>query len=245
MICTRRRNRIIVSLLFFSADPIIDEENTVDKQAAIKYVIDKGIVAILRADSGGENLVNVVEAIAAGGVNCIELTMTTPGALECLREATAKLKGADVLLGVGTVLDSETCRMAILAGAEFVVTPVLVPSVIETARRYGKVVCCGAYTPTEIFTAHGHGADFVKVFPVNVGGPEYIKAIKGPLPHIPLLPTGGVELSNIADFLKAGASALGVGGNLAPKKLMEARDFAGITASAKKFADAVAAARKS
>jgi len=133
--------------------------------------------------------------------------------------------------------------MAILAGAAYIVTPVLAPAVIETARRYGCAVCCGAYTPTEIFTAWQHGADFVKVFPANVGGPDYIKAIKGPLPQVPLVPTGGVELDNIAAFIKAGASAVGVGGNLVSKKLMAARDFAGITANAKAFADAMAAAK--
>ncbi len=215
-----------------------------EKRAAVQYVIDKGIIAIVRADGGGEDLVKVVEAVAAGGVHCIEVTMTTPGALECLREASARLKGADVLLGMGTVLDAETCRMAILAGAEFIVTPVLVPEVVQTARRYGRVVCCGAYTPTEIFTAFEHGSDFVKVFPASVGGPDYIKAVKAPLPHIPLVPTGGVELDNIAEFLNAGAAALGVGGNLVSKKLLAARDFAAITANAKAFAGAVSAARK-
>ncbi|HPO16984.1 MAG TPA: bifunctional 4-hydroxy-2-oxoglutarate aldolase/2-dehydro-3-deoxy-phosphogluconate aldolase [Candidatus Hydrogenedentes bacterium] len=215
-----------------------------EHQKAIQYVLDKGIIAIVRADSGGDDLVKVVEAVAAGGVHCIEVTMTTPGALECLRAASAALKGVDTLLGMGTVLDAETCRMAILAGANFIVTPVLAPAVIETARRYSRPVCCGAYTPTEIFTAWQHGSDFVKVFPANAGGPDYIKAIKGPLPQIPLVPTGGIELHNIADFIKAGASAVGVGGNLVSKKLMAARDFAGITANAKAFAEAMAAAKK-
>lgn len=215
-----------------------------EHQKAIHYLMDKGIVAIVRADTGGEDLAKVIEAVAAGSVHCIEVTMTTPGALECLRAASAALKGADVLLGMGTVLDAETCRMAILAGADFIVTPVLAPEVIKTARRYGRPVCCGAYTPTEIFTAWQHGSDLVKVFPANVGGPDYIKAIKGPLPQIPLVPTGGVELHNIADFIKAGASAVGVGGNLVSKKLLAARDFAGITANAKAFAEAMAAAKK-
>lgn len=215
-----------------------------EHQKTVQYLVNKGIIAIVRADSGGDDLVKVVEAVAAGGVHCIEVTMTTPGALECLRAASAALKGADVLLGMGTVLDAETCRMAILAGAEFIVTPVVAPGVIETARRYGRAVCCGAYTPTEIFSAWQHGSDFVKVFPANVGGPDYIKAIKGPLPQVPLVPTGGVELDNIAAFIKAGASAVGVGGNLVSKKLMAARDFAGITENAKAFAEAMAAAKK-
>lgn len=215
-----------------------------DKHAAISYVLDKCIIAVVRADSGGDDLVRVVEAVAAGGVHCIEVTMTTPGALACIETASKKLAGADALLGVGTVLDAESCRMAILAGAEFVVTPTLSIPVIQTARRYGKPVCCGAFTPTEILAAWEQGSDLVKVFPASIGGPDYIKAIKGPLPQVPLVPTGGVELDNVAAFLKAGAAALGVGGNLVSKKLLAARDFAGLTANARAFAEAVAAARR-
>ncbi len=214
-----------------------------DKYAAIQYILDKCIIAVVRADSGGDDLVRVVEAVAAGGVHCIELTMTTPGALQCLDTASQKLAGADVLLGVGTVLDAETCRMAILAGAEYVVTPTLSVPVIQMARRYGKPVAAGAYTPTEILTAWDQGSDFVKVFPASVGGPDYIKAIRGPLPQIPLIPTGGVEADNVAAFLNAGAAALGVGGNLVNRKLVAARDFAGLTSNARVFAEAVKTAR--
>lgn len=214
-----------------------------DKYAAIQYLLDKCIVAVVRADSGGEELSKVVEAVAAGGVQCIEVTMTTPSALECIETASKNLAGADVLLGVGTVLDSETCRMAILAGAQYVVTPTLSIPVIQMARRYGKPIFAGAYTPTEILTAWENGADFVKVFPASIGGPDYIKALKGPLPQVPLVPTGGVEIDNIGAFLKAGASALGVGGNLVSKKLVAARDYKGLTENAKRFADAVRAAR--
>ncbi|GMV90987.1 MAG: aldolase [Candidatus Hydrogenedentota bacterium] len=214
-----------------------------NKYDAINYLIEKCIVAVVRADSGGDDLVRVVEAVAAGGVHCIEVTMTTPGALECIETASKKLAGADVLLGVGTVLDAETCRMAILAGAEYVVTPTLSIPVIHMARRYGKPIAAGAYTPTEILTAWEAGSDFVKVFPASIGGPEYLKAIKGPLPQIPLIPTGGVEVGNVGEFLKAGAVALGVGGNLVAKKLVAARDFDGITKNARAFADAVRAAR--
>ena len=214
-----------------------------DKYAAVQYLLDKCIVAVVRADSGGEELSRVVEAVAAGGVQCIEVTMTTPGALECIETTAKNLAGADVLLGVGTVLDSETCRMAILAGAQYVVTPTLSIPVIQMARRYGKPVFAGAYTPTEILMAWENGADFVKVFPASIGGPDYIKALKGPLPQVPLVPTGGVELDNIGAFLKAGASALGVGGNLVSKKLVAARDYKGLTENAQRFADAVRAAK--
>ncbi len=214
-----------------------------DKHESIQYLLEKCIVAVVRADSGGEDLVKVVDAVAAGGVHCIEVTMTTPGALQCIEAASENLRDADALLGVGSVLDAETCRMAILAGAQYVVSPNMSIPVIQMARRYGKPVICGAYTPTEILTAWENGSDLVKVFPASVGGPGYIKAIKGPMPQIPLVPTGGVELGNIGEFLQAGASALAVGGNLVDKKLVVARDFDGITANAKAFADAAKAAR--
>jgi len=214
-----------------------------DKHATINYLLDRCIIAVVRADSGGDDLVRVVEAVAAGGVHCIEVTMTTPGALKCIEIAAKKLVGADALLGVGTVLDAETCRMAILAGAEYIVSPALSLATIQMARRYGKPMIAGAYTPSEILTAWEQGSDLVKVFPASIGGPEYVKALKGPLPQVPLVPTGGVELDNIAAFLKAGASALGVGGNLVSKKLVAARDFKGLTENAKRFADAVREAR--
>jgi len=214
-----------------------------DKYAAIQYIMDKCIIAVVRADAGGDSLVEVVEAVAQGGVHCIEVTMTTPGALKCIEAASEKLAGADVLLGVGSVLDAETCRMAILAGAEYVVTPTLSIPVIQMARRYSKPVIAGAFTPTEILTAWEQGADLVKVFPCSIGGPGYIKAVKAPLPQVLLVPTGGVDLANVAAFLKAGASALAVGGNLVEKKRIAARDFKGLTENAKAFADAVRAAR--
>ncbi|GMW00883.1 MAG: 2-dehydro-3-deoxy-phosphogluconate aldolase [Candidatus Hydrogenedentota bacterium] len=214
-----------------------------DKQTALRYMQEKCIIAVVRADTGGDELVKVIEAVAAGGVHCIELTMTTPGALQCIETASRQLKGADALLGVGTVLDGATCRMAILAGAQFVVTPTLSLEVIQTARRYGVPVVAGGYTPTELLTAYEAGSDMVKLFPANVGGPEYLKAIKGPLPHLPIVPTGGVDLDTIKPFLDAGASALGAGGNLVSKKLMAAKDYAGLTKIAQEFAAAVKAAR--
>jgi len=214
-----------------------------DKYAAIQYLLDKCIVAVVRADSGGEDLVRVVEAVAAGGVHCIEVTMTTPGALQCIEAASAKLDEADVLLGVGSVLDAETCRMAILAGAQYVVTPTLSLPAIQMARRYGKPVIPGGFTPTEILAAWDSGADLVKVFPSSLGGAGYIKAIKGPLPQIPLVPTGGVNVDNVGDFLSAGAAAVAVGGNLVSKKLVAERDFDGLKANARAFAEAVRAAR--
>ncbi len=213
------------------------------KTGIINYLTDHGIVAVVRADGGGDDLVRVVEAVMEGGVRCIEITMTTPGAIQCIETASARLRGADVCIGVGTVLDAETARTAILAGAQYVVSPVMVPGVIDMAHRYGKPCLPGAWTPTEIFRAWEAGGDIVKVFPASVGGLEYIKALRGPLPQIPLCPTGGVDLGNLVDFVDAGVVAIGVGGNMVGKKLVEARDFKGITENARRYADAFAKAR--
>ncbi len=214
-----------------------------DRQAVTAYLMKHGIIAIIRADSGGDDLVRVVEAVMEGGVRCIEVTMTTPGALQCIETASAKLAGADVCLGVGSVLDPETARLAILAGAQYVVSPVTVAGVISMAHRYGRPCMPGAYTPTEIFTAWELGGDIIKVFPASTGGLEHIKAVRAPMPQIPLAPTGGVDLDNLADFVKAGVVAIGVGGNLVSKKLVQARDFAGLTENARRYAEAFAAAR--
>ncbi|MBI2435399.1 MAG: bifunctional 4-hydroxy-2-oxoglutarate aldolase/2-dehydro-3-deoxy-phosphogluconate aldolase [Candidatus Hydrogenedentes bacterium] len=214
-----------------------------NKQQILNYLTEHGIIAIVRADSGGEDLVRVVEAVAKGGVRCIEVTMTTPGALECIELASKKLAGADVLLGVGSVLDPETARLAILAGAQYVVAPVTVAEVITMAHRYGKPALPGAFTPTEIFHAWELGGDLIKVFPATLGGLDYIKAVRAPMPQIPLVPTGGVDVGNLADFIKAGVAGIGVGSNLVSKKLVDARDFAGLTDNARRFAEAYQAAR--
>ncbi len=214
-----------------------------NRHEIVQYLMEKGIVAIVRADSGGDDLVRIVEAIAEGGVYCIEVTMTTPGALECIEAASKKLEGGDVLLGVGSVLDSETARLAILAGAQYVVCPVTVPSVIRMGHRYGKPVLPGAFTPTEIFNAWERGGDLIKVFPATLGGLAYIKAVQAPMPQIPLVPTGGVDLENLKDFVAAGVAAVGMGNSLVRKDLIEARDFKGLTENARRFADAYRAAR--
>ncbi len=196
-----------------------------------------GIVAIIRANSSNE-LIEVAEAIQTGGVNVIEITMTTPDALRVITEVSTRF-GNEVLIGVGSVLDSETARAAILAGAEFVVSPVTKPEVIEICNRYGKVVIPGAFTPTEILTAWELGADYVKVFPSTGVGPSYIKDIKAPLPQIPLIPTGGISADNAAEYISAGAAALGVGSFLVSSRLIESRDFNELTDRAKKLAAAV------
>ncbi len=189
----------------------------------LQRVLDLGIVAIIRAPSG-ELLVDAAEALHAGGIDVIEVTFTVPRALEIIAAVRDRL-GERILLGAGTVLDAPTARAALLAGAEFIVTPTVALPVIETCRRYDKLVMAGAFTPTEILTAWEAGSDIVKVFPADVGGPEYLKAIQGPLPHIRLLPTGGVNLETLPAFVKAGACAVGLGGALVEKSALERGDM--------------------
>ena len=213
-----------------------------NKQQITNYLTDNGIIAIVRADSA-TGLTRTVEAVMEGGVRCIEVTMTTPGALGCIETASTKLANADVCLGVGSVLDAETARLAILAGAQYVVSPITSPAVIQMSHRYGKPCMPGAYTPTEIYNAWMLGGDIIKVFPANNGGLGYIKAVRAPLPQIMIAPTGGVNLDNLADFVKAGVVAIGVGSNLVSKKLIEAQDYKGLAENARRYAEAFQAAR--
>ncbi|MFQ6001566.1 MAG: bifunctional 4-hydroxy-2-oxoglutarate aldolase/2-dehydro-3-deoxy-phosphogluconate aldolase, partial [Anaerolineae bacterium] len=203
------------------------------KDEQIRLIEESGIIAIVRFDRS-EQLMQVAKAIKAGGLAIIEFTMTTPNALGIIEES-AREFGDEVLLGAGTVLDAETARAAILAGAEFIVAPTLDPGVIEACRRYSKVVIPGAFTPTEILTAWQWGADFVKVFPASLGGPGYLKAIRGPLPQVKLIPVGGVSLENVADFIKAGAVAVAVGGNLVKRRAIAEGNFAELTETARQF----------
>ncbi|MCG6156756.1 bifunctional 4-hydroxy-2-oxoglutarate aldolase/2-dehydro-3-deoxy-phosphogluconate aldolase [Rubinisphaera margarita] len=201
-------------------------------------LLTERIVAILRVESS-ELLVDLCQAIAAVGIRSLEITMTVPNALEILAEARKQLP-KDVALGAGTVLDAETARMVILAGADFIVSPHTDVSIIQTAKRYGKPVAPGAFTPTEIIHAWQSGADIVKVFPSDPIGPKYLKNLRGPLPQIRLMPTGGVELDTIADFFEAGACAVGIGSALLNKQWLKDRDFGAIEAQARKFVDAAA-----
>ncbi len=204
---------------------------------AISRIQATGIVAIMRANSS-EQLLAAADAVKAGGVNAIEVTMTTPGALDVIKQATSKY-GDEVLFGVGSVLDPETARIAILAGAQFVVCPTLNLKTIAICQRYSIPVVPGAYTPTEILTAWEAGASIVKVFPANVGGPAFIKAIKGPLPQVKLIPVGGVNLETTADFIRAGADFVGVGGSLVNQKLLSDKAFEKITENARRFCEEV------
>lgn len=211
------------------------------RESDLKRVLDCGIVAVVRAPEAS-GLVEVVRALADGGVTVAEVTFTVPGAADVIREAKRQL-GDRVLLGAGTVLDPETARVAILNGAEFIVSPAVNLDVIRLCRRYDKVVTPGAFTPTEILTAWEAGADIVKVFPADVLGPVFFKAMRGPLPQVRLMPTGGVDLTTAADFLKAGACCLGIGSQLVDPKLVAARDYDGIAALAAKYVEIVKRAR--
>src|SRR5512141_766837 len=186
---------------------------------SMERILETGVVAIMRANSP-DQLLSAAKAVLAGGVVAIEVTMTTPGALDVIRQATSEL-GNEVLFGVGSVLDAETARAAILAGAQFVVCPTFKPQTIEVCKRYSIPVVPGAYAPTEILTAWEAGADAVKVFPATAGGPAYIKAIKAPLPQVSLSAVGGVNLETTADFIRAGADFVGVGGELVNQKLLD------------------------
>lgn len=199
----------------------------------VQRVLDSGIVAIIRSSSS-DQLVQVAEALAEGGVDVLEVTLTVPKALDVISAVRDRL-GSKILLGAGTILDEATARAAILAGAEFLVTPVVRPAVIETCHRYDKVVMCGAFTPTEILTAWEAGAEFIKVFPAEVGGPGYLKAVHGPLPYVRLLPTGGVNLDTLGDFVKSGACAVGLGSNLVTKEALAKGDMGAIRAMAEKY----------
>ncbi len=204
---------------------------------AMRRILESGVVAIMRANSP-DQLLGAAKAVLEGGVAAIEVTMTTPGALDVIREATRQF-GKEVLFGVGSVLDGETARMAILAGAQFVVCPTFKRETVEVCKRYSVPVVPGAYTPTEILTAWEAGASAVKVFPASVGGPAYLKAIKAPLPQVSLSAVGGVNLENTAEFIRAGADFVGIGGELVNQKLLDDCNFAEITTRARGFQDQV------
>jgi 2-dehydro-3-deoxyphosphogluconate aldolase / (4S)-4-hydroxy-2-oxoglutarate aldolase len=205
-----------------------------DKTKIMQQMHELGLVPVLRASSA-EEAITIADAILAGGVNILEITMTVPGAIRVI-EQLAKHHGEKLLLGAGTVLDPETARNCILAGAQFIVSPALDVRTIELCRRYSVPILPGALTPTEILTAWQAGADVVKVFPCSaLGGAKYLQALKGPLPQIQLIPTGGVSLSTAEEFLAAGAFALGVGGDLVDAKAAREGRTSVITENAQKY----------
>ena len=212
------------------------------KKEILAFITEVGIVPVVRTSSA-ESAILAVEAIYNGGVRAAEITMTVPGAVRALEQVAARF-GGKIVLGAGTVLDAETARICMLAGAEFLVTPALRRATIEMARRYSKVICPGALTPTEVLTAWEAGADIVKVFPCgNVGGAKYIKSLRAPFPHIEMIPTGGVNLDTAGDFLKAGACAVAVGAELVDGKSIQEGRYDLIEEKARQYLAVIAKAR--
>ena len=213
------------------------------KDQAAARIVEIGIVPVIRASSA-QLAIRAADAVCAGGIPIVEMTMTVPGAVEAISQL-AKSVGSDVLIGAGTVLDSETAQRCIDAGAEFIVSPGFDLDTMRTANRLGKLMMAGALTPTEVISAWKAGSDFVKVFPCGaVGGAKYIKALKAPLPQIPMIPTGGVNLQTAADLIRAGASALGIGGELVSASALNSGETKDITATAREYVEIVREARR-
>jgi len=218
------------------------KEDDMDKKGVFDRMVAEGLVPVIRVTSAAE-AIDVADAIKEGGCSVIEITMSVPGAIDVIKELTKKY-GDNIIMGAGTILDPETGRAALLAGAQFIVAPTLNLELIRLAHRYSAVVIPGAMTPTEILTAWEAGADMVKVFPAaQLGGPEYIKALRGPMPQILYVPTGGVSLQNAGAFIKAGATALGAGGELVDKKAMKEKKFNIISDNTRAFLKAIKEAR--
>ncbi len=212
------------------------------KQEIISLLTHPGIIAVVRAQHR-DQVRPLSEALLAGGVVAIEITMTTPNAIEAIRQAHQEI-GDRALIGVGTVLDAGTCQAALDAGAQFVVTPICRTELVPLCRAADRPIMLGAYTPTEAQTAYEAGADFVKIFPADTLGPGYIKGIRAPLPHLKIVPTGGVDVHNVADFLKAGCAALGVGGSLVSAKILQEANWPELTRKAAEFVQAALQARR-
>lgn len=210
--------------------------------ATAQRVVDTGIVAIIRG-TDPDTAIETVDALHRGGVDVVEVTANTDGVLDMIRDVSSTFSTEEVLVGAGTVLDSETARATMLAGGEFVVTPTYDPETIRTANRYGAPSIVGIATPTEALDAYEAGADMVKVFPASTYGPGFVSALGGPLGHIPTVPTGGVSLDNVEAFFDAGASAVGVGSSLVDNDAIARGDYEEITENARAFVDAVETAR--
>ncbi len=215
-----------------------------EKREVFNRMVSEGLIPVVRVSSAQEAM-DVADALKEGGVSLIEITMSVQGAIDVIKELTQKYKD-EIIMGAGTVLDPETGRAALLAGAQFILSPTLNIDLNHLAHRYSAVVIPGAMTPTEILAAWNAGADMVKVFPAaQLGGPEYLKALKGPLPQILLVPTGGVNLQNAGAFIKAGATALGAGSELVDKKAVKEKKFHIITENTRAFLKAIQEARES
>jgi 2-dehydro-3-deoxyphosphogluconate aldolase/(4S)-4-hydroxy-2-oxoglutarate aldolase len=213
------------------------------KQEVARKILSIGIVPVVRAASATQGL-QAAEAICAGGIPIVEMTMTVPGAIDLIAQL-AQSMGSEVLVGAGTVTDAETAQRCLDAGAEFLVSPGFDLETVKLANRAGKLIMAGALTPTEVITAWKAGSDFVKIFPCGtVGGAKYIKALKAPLPHIPMVPTGGVNLTTASQFIQAGAAALGVGGELVSATALTSGNTGEIIDAARKFVSIVRETRE-
>ncbi|WP_170006095.1 bifunctional 4-hydroxy-2-oxoglutarate aldolase/2-dehydro-3-deoxy-phosphogluconate aldolase [Bacillus fonticola] len=212
------------------------------KHELLNTIVESGVVAVVRRIEK-EKVMNVISALVEGGITGIEMTMDSENVLETIAEAKATFSDRAVI-GAGTVLDGESARLAIQAGAEFIFAPTLKQETITVANRYGKIAIPGVFTPTEILQAYEWGADIVKVFPASVLGSKFIKDVKGPLGHIPMMPTGGIDLDNIQEYIKAGAIAAGVGGSLLNKELIQQGKWDELTQLARQYVEKVAEARK-
>ena len=209
-----------------------------DREKIASQIMAEGLVAIMRV-SRPELAMPLATALVAGGIRAVELTMSIPNALEAVRTIDREL-GGEILLGVGTVIDDDTCRAAIDAGAKYIVSPVTRPSLVRVAHAMDRPVMLGAYTPTEAQTAHEAGSDFVKIFPADTLGPGYIKSLLAPLPHLKIVPTGGVNLDTMEAFLAAGSAALGTGSALLKKEIVAGGNWAELERLAKRYADKLA-----
>jgi len=199
----------------------------------VSLLIDACVIAVVRTDNA-EQVMPASEALVAGGVTALEITLTVPRAFEVIRDVSRRF-GARAIVGAGTVIHVDGCRSALAAGAEFIVSPITKLPIIQTAHDADRPVMLGAYTPTEAQTAHEAGADFIKIFPADKLGPGYIKALRAPLPHLRIVPTGGVDLQTAADFLKAGCAALGVGSSLITKEILRDSNWTELARLAKEF----------
>jgi 2-dehydro-3-deoxyphosphogluconate aldolase/(4S)-4-hydroxy-2-oxoglutarate aldolase len=214
-----------------------------NKKEVADRIVEVGIVPVVRATSA-KLAAQAAEAVCAGGIPIVEITMTVPGAVEVIRQL-ATTVGSQVLIGAGTVLDAETAQLCFDAGAQFLVSPGFDAETVKLANRLGKLVMAGALTPTEVITAWKTGSDFVKIFPCgSVGGAKYIKALKAPLPQIPMVPTGGINLNTAAEFIQAGSAALGIGGELVSASALASGNTAEITDTARKYVNIVREARQ-
>ena len=212
------------------------------KEQALALIREVAVIPVVRV-STREQAICAVDGIMAADIPIVEITLTVPGAIQIIEDLAAKY-GQNLLVGAGTVLDAETCRLAVLAGAEFIVSPAFDARVLEVARTYGKISMPGALTPTEALVAWQAGADLVKIFPCNsVGGPSYIRSLKGPFPQMEVVVTGGVNLENVAQYLAAGVAAVGVGEIILERAAIQVGNVGAITANGRRFVDAIKSAR--